>query len=177
MVASDVDAVILRIQELRGITYDQAQAIFRASPAVLSVPVSDAQISVAVDVTSAVVSPQKTDAIAARTPVCKSGYFTGTTTTSYTVHTVTGGKTLYVTQVEVAGGNVDDGVRFGDNISATYPTAGTVRSNEWASAYGVAGAGNATKISFDPPMKISTLFNFVNHATAVTHCSINGWEE
>jgi len=169
VVASDIDAVILRIQELLGVTYDQAQTLFKRGIAVLSVPVSDSQITVSTTVASAI--PQPSSSQTAKT----TAYYNASpvSDTPFTIFTPTAGKTAYLTGAYFYQ-NGGQAFRFGDNISGVTLPADEGVLDGFLINGGAAAA--AFTVTFPSPVPIVTALKGVANGTAAITGSFNYFE-
>ena len=115
--------------------------------------------------------PAKTDTTV-RTPVQKCMAQTTAANTHYTIHTVTGGKTLYLTQI-TASSSSGGVIRIGDNTSGNTFTSTTIYDNCIAVNTNV----NTAVVNFSTPFKISTSVKFSSDQVTGVNVSIIGWEE
>lgn len=121
------------------------------------------------------VTPAKSDVILDRTLVQKGFQQTSTANTLYTLHTVTSGKTLYVSSMQISNGGTAQTIRAGDNISGNTNTSGTLYTDGSICLYGAAGGTIA--INFQNPLKIVTALKIETSGNTDFNVSFQGWEE
>lgn len=161
----DADVIIRRIRDLFGVPYEAAKNFFHKGNVVFSVPVTDA--NVAVNVAGALsFSKGGSSQTLIGTANAKAGTSV-TAGTGATLYTVTSGKKLYVTHI---------------NISATTATALEIRDGTISGTLKIGGVtasspGPASDFVFPTPIEFSTAVFVDLGSTQTINWSISGWEE
>lgn len=166
----DSNTAMQALADYLGITYAEAKDEVVGGKVVFTLPISDPDIAVAV---SGDLGVAKSDANTNRTVVQKSAYRALSATTKYILHTVTAGKTLYVTTLIISISQ-QDAVRVGDNVSTNFTPL--IETDNAVTAFLLAGTA-ALVIDFPVPMKISTDLSYATASATSAGITMIGWEE